>query len=338
MRNVYINDTGEHNINAAFKARDDVTNIVKKINGFKILDFKNVKNGKVAFFTERVPTFINTIFKIKSEDNIYFNYPLGRVYLKYLSFLKNSKKVKLIPIIHDLDSLRGTEDMDDSFLTVCDKIICHNIKMKEYLSSYLSIPNGKMVTLDIFDYLYHKNIQSHVAGDGSEIDSVIFTGNLSPQKSGFIYQDIQGIKLDLWGGGYEAGSTGGNYVGRFDSSDPSGLSQHYHSKNILGLIWDGPVVDSCKGPFGEYLKFNNPHKTSFYLSLGIPVVIWSQAAMADFVKANNCGICLDSLSQLGQLLATDINYQGLKSNAEAISKRLNSGYYLSNAIAATAKD
>ena len=52
----------------------------------------------------------------------------------------------------------------------------------------------------------------------------------------------------------------------------------------FGLVWDGTSLDGCNGRYGEYLKFNNPHKTSLYLSCGIPVIIWKEAALADFVE------------------------------------------------------
>ena len=34
-----------------------------------------------------------------------------------------------------------------------------------------------------------------------------------------------------------------------------------------GLIWDGSSLKGCQGNYGEYLKYNNPHKTSFYIAM-----------------------------------------------------------------------
>ena len=58
----------------------------------------------------------------------------------------------------------------------------------------------------------------------------------------------------------------------------------------FGLVWDGMSSETCKGSFGEYLRINNPHKTSLYLASGIPVIIWSKAALAEFIEKNKCGI------------------------------------------------
>ena len=60
--------------------------------------------------------------------------------------------------------------------------------------------------------------------------------------------------------------------------------------------------ETCKGSFGEYLRINNPHKTSLYLASGIPVIIWSKAALAEFIEKNKCGITVDSLYEIADKL------------------------------------
>ena len=54
----------------------------------------------------------------------------------------------------------------------------------------------------------------------------------------------------------------------------------------FGLVWDGISVETCAGVYGEYLKVNNPHKTSLYLASGIPVIIWKEAAWLSLLNAN----------------------------------------------------
>lgn len=41
----------------------------------------------------------------------------------------------------------------------------------------------------------------------------------------------------------------------------------------FGLVWDGISAQSCIGNTGEYLKYNDPHKTSLYIASGIPVIV-----------------------------------------------------------------
>lgn len=70
------------------------------------------------------------------------------------------------------------------------------------------------------------------------------------------------------------------------------------------MVWDGTSVSTCTGDFGEYLQYNNPHKTSLYIRCQLPVIIWKQAALADFVRENGIGICVDSLEELEKILNT----------------------------------
>ena len=62
------------------------------------------------------------------------------------------------------------------------------------------------------------------------------------------------------------------------------------------------------------MRYNNPHKTSLYLSSGIPVITWSQAAIADFIKQHNVGIVIDDLNRIDEVLAnvTKDQYFGIE--------------------------
>ena len=84
-----------------------------------------------------------------------------------------------------------------------------------------------------------------------------------------------------------------NYHGSFGVDEiPSKLTRGF------GLVWDGDSLDGCRGQSGQYLRYNNPHKLSLYLSSGLPVVIWTGAAEAGFVREHGVGLCVDSLNDL----------------------------------------
>ena len=134
---------------------------------------------------------------------------------------------------------------------------------------------------------------------------------------------------NLYGVGYTADFPNLKYMGSFPPDDlPKVLKGSY------GLIWDGDSLDTCTGSYGEYLRINNPHTTSLYLSSGIPVVIWKEAALADFVIENNVGIAVDSLENIESILGkvTKEDYDKMKKNAYKLSKKLRSGYFTMNAI------
>ena len=93
-------------------------------------------------------------------------------------------------------------------------------------------------------------------------------------------------------------------------------------------------MDACTGDFGEYLKYNNPHKTSLYIRSELPVIIWEQAALADFVRANGIGLCVSSLAELDAVLSsvTPEQYVAMKQRTAEISRRLSQGYYIQKAL------
>lgn len=75
------------------------------------------------------------------------------------------------------------------------------------------------------------------------------------------------------------------------------------------------------GTFGQYLKLNNPHKTSLYLASGIPVIIWKEAALASFIVENNLGFAVDKLSEINEKLSqiSDEQYKIMANNVKGIS-------------------
>ena len=216
-----------------------------------------------------------------------------------LSKLKRDKKVKFISLVHDVEELRKSlynnyyKNEFNFMLSVADSIIVHNDTMKAFFIKK-GIPENKLVSLKIFDYLMDKEATSK---------NVIFeraisiAGNLDINKSAYIAQlGKLGITIHLYGPNFSHSLEQYKdiqYHGSFPASDiPNQLNSGF------GLVWDGNSIDTCSGDFGEYLQYNNPHKLSLYLASGIPVVIWDKAAEADFVRKHNLGICVSSLSEL----------------------------------------
>ena len=91
---------------------------------------------------------------------------------------------------------------------------------------------------------------------------------------------------------------------------------------------------TCTGVYGDYLKINNPHKTSMYLAAGIPVIIWEEAALANFIKKNHCGITIKSTDEIRNIIDNmlDEEYETLKANACKIGGKLRRGYFLKSAM------
>lgn len=102
----------------------------------------------------------------------------------------------------------------------------------------------------------------------------------------------------------------------------------------FGLVWDGFSASACTGNFGEYLQYNNPHKTSLYIRCELPVIIWKKAALADFVQNNGIGICIDSLEDLEGILnsLSEKQYLEMKEKTAQIGKLLSEGEFAKKAL------
>lgn len=102
----------------------------------------------------------------------------------------------------------------------------------------------------------------------------------------------------------------------------------------FGLIWDGKTIDTCTGEYGNYLRYNNPHKLSLYLASGLPVFIWNEAAEAEFVEKNGLGFSISDLRDI-DLIISSISmkqYEKLCANVKKISDKLVRGEYTKNAL------
>jgi len=215
--------------------------------------------------------------------------------------------VKVVLLIHDLETLRASFRTDTSkgeqfrlkheeedLMSLCDVIIAHNDAMKRALVN-LGNDANKIHVLEIFDYLVPETTgYAHADYDGP----VIVAGNLRPHKAQYVYHLPETTNFRLYGVGYEAEAKNHvEYMGSFPPDDlPAAMDGRF------GLVWDGESIETCSGVYGKYLRVNNPHKTSLYIASGLPVIIWSQAALADFVTSHQCGIVVDSLEDIPEVI------------------------------------
>lgn len=249
--------------------------------------------------------------------------------------LKARKHVRFISLVHDVEELRAFRYNDyyaaefHDMLTLADVLVVHNERMKSWFISQ-GVPGEKLITLEIFDYLQSLPITKPPAFS----KSITVAGNLDTAKSGYIVQlgQLTDIPVNLYGPNYNKEMSrfeNIHYCGSFPAdSIPEKLTEGF------GLIWDGESIDGCQGLSGQYLRYNNPHKLSLYLSSGLPVVIWSGAAEAEFVETHNLGVAVDSLLQLPPIFAemNESQYQQICNHVSSIQKRLQSGHFAATAL------
>ena len=329
---------------ASSKPRLDAQIIAEKM-GFKSIVLYNFFLGIAAsslwikiLYNTKILKFVNNFLFFFQALRLYFiknsilflQYPFFNK--KIVSILKTLKKNnKIILLVHDLESFRSYEQRSTEIGTfnLADVLIVHSTGMKEILQE-----NGctsPMVILEFFDFL--SDFQACKPIESNYI-KVLYAGNLT--KSKFI-------------SGLNSFPTKDNHVsfylyGRYDESlktndviEYKGVFNNDHIDHVegnWGLVWDGESVNTCSGTNGEYLKLNAPFKLSLYLALGIPVIVWSKSAMAEYVKNYNLGICVDKLKDIEEYILSLVPHQidKLEKNIKEFSQKVKSGEMLTKAV------
>ncbi|KRM05995.1 hypothetical protein FC89_GL000859 [Liquorilactobacillus ghanensis DSM 18630] len=332
------------------KIRQDVEKILSKQN-FTAIAIPNIPRlGNIDYISVSLLNHYRVmrlwqkrIAFLKEGDNLVIQFPLiiqHSIFLKRVLKSLTRKKIKIILIIHDLESLRVTKRQDISiikqfilnkeeklFLKYAFKIIVHNSTMKRYLIKQ-GFEKQKLISIEIFDYLisnFDKNkFESRKIAKNQPI---IIAGTLRYHKASYIYHLPSNVKFNLYGVGYDEKiqQSNVNYNGAFS---PEELP--YRLDGSYGLVWDGDSIYSCTGIYGKYLRINDPHKLSLYLVAGLPVIIWKGAAQADFVRKNGCGLIIDSLTNIQSIInsVSNENYLLMKRRAQKMGEKLHSGFFL----------
>ncbi|NAS30433.1 beta-1,6-galactofuranosyltransferase [Flavobacteriaceae bacterium R38] len=334
----YISRNYKFRNSAASKPKMDCELILSK-NGFKNLGLKQSNYpssviGAIISFT----SIVIGLIKLPRKSVFCMQYPLSKFY-RLVTTVASWKKCTIIIIIHDVKFLMGKHNNAAKEIAKFKKaqyLIVHNESMNDWFlqNGY----KGKMVNINVFDYLYPITDNATEQNQESKSVEVVFAGGLSREKSEFIY-NVGNLKhknytLKLYGAGFESteekeGESNLSYQGVFSPEEIiSKISGSY------GLVWGGSTVDGCSGPFGKYLGYNNPHKTSLYLLCGLPIIVWKKAAISKFIEQEKIGITISSLEELDSVLdkITDSQYREFLKNVERVSSQIAEGHYLSKAI------
>ena len=353
--NFYLRIKAKKRETAGFKAPEDINRICDGM-GMKPIDFPKFpteysKLRKRLWLYTSVPlNWMKVFFRVRKDDVVFFQHPMyaNRLITPMIRFIRKTKKCRFVALIHDLESLRkgiggvvnykqDREEYSDSvMLNSFDKIICHNESMRAYLLQQ-GFAGDKLIALGIFDYLCEDNCRTPRLEGQAE---VAVAGNLAPTKSGYVYDmDVSGIGLNLYGINFDdAAFHGKNNVSYKGSFHPDALPASLEGS--FGLVWDGPVGSTCAGNTGEYLKYNNPHKTSLYLASNLPVIIWSQAALAGFITENGLGIAVDSLDQIHDAVQklSRTEYEKMAANVRTMGEKIRCGAFFRTAAEQAIKE
>ena len=342
LKEEFLKDSGARN--AGNKARNDVEEIVKR-EGYQplLLTVEDwYQMGTVKAQQHKAKALAQAFSQLKSGDQLLIQFPMLHHSFFTTRLVRKIQRrgVQVYFIIHDLEALRyanldtvplkhkiRVHLQESSLLKVADGVIAHNPIMKSVLVEK-GIPEHKLVSLEIFDYL----IPNYQEKDGLSKDQpIIVAGNLAQEKAGYLYALPAKPAYNLYGVGFDESRALENetYFGSFLPDElPAALEGGF------GLVWDGDSAETCNGVFGEYLRYNNSHKASLYLASGFPLVVWKQSALSHFVLEKGCGIAVESLHDLKETIdnLSDADYQDLVDNAKRVGQEIRDGHYLKTAL------
>ena len=330
----YISRNYYNLTSAGNKAKTDNEDTLVEMGAINLGLPRTIRNSKIlAFFLDLIGIFRACIL-LQKDDVLFLQYPVKK-YFSFLCHVAQLKGAHTVSLIHDLGSFRRkklTIQKEINRLSNSDYIIASNEKMKGWLKEHgLQKPVG---ALGLFDYRSASPCQEKATERGQI--KVVYAGALSMKKNSFLVKQSQTLSSwQLLVCGNKEGLQGlqdnpqSTYQGFVPSEE---FIKHVDAD--FGLVWDGGSLDGCSGEYGQYLKWNSPHKVSFYLRAGLPLIIWKEAAVAPIIEKAGAGITIGSLEELDDILKalTLEDYQKIKAKTVIMAKRLNEGYFLHQAL------
>ena len=295
-----------------------------------------------TFYPNKVVTFfldlagvIKYTFAIRKGDVVLLQYPVK----KYFSFLCNVARLrgaKTIALIHDLGSFRRkklTVEKEICRLMHADYVIASNDTMRQWLKEHgYKHPLG---ALGLFDYRSEAMPTAHLQKPDAPL-RLVYAGALAMRKNAFLLklaEQEMSFELHIYGKRDGLPEMQDNARMIFHPFTPADTFIQEVDADF-GLVWDGDSLDSCTGNFGEYLRWNSPHKVSFYIRAGLPIIIWKQAAVAPIIEREGIGITIESIDELLTLLPSigEKQMAAMRRNVSRVGQQLKQGGFLKQAL------
>lgn len=332
----YISRNYYNLTSAGNKAKTDNEDTLMEMGAVNLGLHRTVNNSKILAFFLDLAGIIRACFLLKKGDVLFLQYPVKK-YFSLLCDVARRKGAKTVSLIHDLGSFRRKKlsiQKEISRLSHSDYIIASNENMKSWLKEHgMKKPVG---ALGLFDYrsASFNEYSSKTTSKGTT--TIVYAGALSMRKNAFLIDLTKSLSTwDLTIVGNKDGLQGlqdnphVSYRGFLPSEE---FISHIDAD--FGLVWDGDSLDTCSGEYGTYLRWNSPHKVSFNLRAGLPVIVWKESAVAPIIKKYGCGIAVGSLRELNEILPhlSEDKYSNMRQNAIKMAERLNQGYFLRKAL------
>lgn len=332
----YISRNYYDKTSAGNKAKTDYEDILSDMGAVSIGLPRRISGHKAVAFVYNLLGVLLAGLRMRRGDVIVLQYPVKK-YFTLICRMARLRGARTMSLIHDLGSFRRrklTVREELRRLSHTDYVIATNAVMASWLKEQgLRVPTG---ALGFHDYLSGVRRQDVPRERVSGTRDIVYAGSLNLRKNAFILhlkEMDRTFRLHLYGEmtDYQAIADDSMIVwhGFVRADDFIG-----HVQGDFGLVWDGDSPDECRGDFGGYLRYNTPHKASFYLRAGLPLIVWEQSAIAPLVRQYGVGITVASLGDLNQWLLSlsDEEYRSMKDRVWQLSDRIASGAFLREAV------
>ncbi|WP_253296017.1 hypothetical protein [Enterococcus raffinosus] len=280
-----------HSVDSVSKARADVAEIAEEIGFQKLYIYRYI--DELESDQSLLSRIDGITAGVSKGDVIVYQYPSYNQFKFETVFVERLRQrgARVVLLIHDSELLR-----DNSFLkeidlfNQADMLITHGEKMELELKKFGI--STTMVSKELFDYLIPN--EQILMQDSLEKD-IVFAGNI--QKSIFLKDWDYQTKIQVFGAKDDS-KLGKNveYKGVYSQFDLLRVIP----KNCFGIAWDDDLPNG--GKYREYTQYNAPHKVSLYLSLGLPVIVWRNSAVSEFIDKYHLGYSIDSLAEIDSLM------------------------------------
>ncbi|RXT58850.1 glycosyltransferase [Lacticaseibacillus chiayiensis] len=239
--------------------------------------------------------------------------------------LPNPAKVNIENYMASLDV-----SAEVNLLSQGDGFIFHSEAMLKHYREQLQLADKKL-TDKVSWYGPSLNMTNYFQGRRHFDQGVDYAGALF--KAAFLHELPDNFKLNIYGAREKDKELIKNKnIHLHARVDPEAIPQMLEGS--YGLVWDSESYPDVVGPLGQYERYNTPAKFPMYLSANEPVIVWSQAATADFVRKNQIGLVLDSLAELPNAVrdVSEERYNQMITNVMRISPLIRNGFFLKKAI------
>ena len=332
----YLSRNYRESRSAGSKAKQDYEDILTSMGAVNLGMTRTHHSNKILTFILNLMGVVRSCLSLRQGDMLVLQYPVKK-YFTLLCHAAKHRGATTVALIHDLGSFRRkklTVEQEIARLGKVDHVIATNATMAEWLKQQGL--NKPILALGLHDYLSSAPLPEINNHRNPGPWRIAYAGTLRSRKNSFIQSYAAIIE------GYEL-----HVFGKESKEDPIPDSTHVIKHGFVepdefmtsngcdfGLVWDGDSIDCCSGPFGEYLKYNTPHKLSLYLRAGLPVIVWSQSAVAPLITSLGIGITIDSLKDLCEKINSLDDHQitSLQSTVDKVADDIANGRFLKTAL------